>query len=99
MHQRNVTVFADGEVDRSPCGSGTAARLALLTAQHRLAEGTVLTHDSIIGTRFTAAVAQSGQHNGRPFVVPEVTGTAHRTGEHTFLLEDDDELGTGFVLR
>ncbi len=99
VHQRNVTVFADGEVDRSPCGSGTAARLALLTAQQRLAEGTILTHDSIIGTRFTAVVARSGQHGGRPFVVPEVTGTAHRTGEHTFILDADDELGTGFVLR
>src|SRR5690606_6860417 len=53
-HQRNVTVFADGEVDRSPCGSGTAARVALLAEAGRLGDGEVLTHDSVIGTRFTA---------------------------------------------
>jgi proline racemase len=51
-HQRNVTVFADGEVDRSPCGSGTSARLALLAADGRIGAGQVLTHESIIGTTF-----------------------------------------------
>jgi proline racemase len=49
-HQRNVTVFADGEVDRSPCGSGTSARIALLEADGRLEGGRVLTHDSIVGS-------------------------------------------------
>jgi proline racemase/trans-L-3-hydroxyproline dehydratase len=102
-HQRNVTVFADGEVDRSPCGSGTAARVALLADEGRLAAGAVLTHDSIVGSRFTAVVADSGADSGadagRPTVVPEITGTAHRTGEHTFTLEADDDLGLGFVLR
>src|SRR5690606_37410972 len=56
--QRNVTVFADGEVDRSPCGSGTAARVALLAATGELADGETLTHDSIIGTRFHARIAE-----------------------------------------
>ena len=59
----------------------------------------MLIHDSIIGTRFTARIARAGLHGGRPYVVPEVTGTAYRTGEHTFILEADDDLGTGFVLR
>lgn len=98
-HQRNVTVFADGEVDRSPCGSGTAARVALLAEDGRLRDGAVLTHDSLVGSRFRARIAARTTDAGHPAVVPEVTGTAHRTGEHLFVLEDDDELGLGFVLR
>jgi proline racemase len=91
LHQRNVTVFADGEVDRSPCGSGTSARLALLDLQ----PGQVLRHDSIVGTTFSARVVER-THEG---VVTEVEGTAFRTGEHRFVLDPRDGLGTGFVLR
>jgi proline racemase len=102
-HQRSVTVFADGEVDRSPCGSGTAARLALLAEAGRLAPGDTLVHDSIVGSRFTAVIAQrcpaTASTGGRPAVVPEITGTAYRTGEHTFTLDGEDDLGVGFVLR
>jgi proline racemase len=94
-HHRNVTVFADGEVDRSPCGSGTCARVALLADEGALADGEVLRHESIIGTRFDARVA--GRTGGG--VVVEVTGTAHQTGEHRFLLDPRDALGEGFVLR
>ena len=98
-HQRNVTVFADGEVDRSPCGSGTSARVALLAADGRLGEGRTLVHDSIIGTRFTATVVEKTTEEARPAVVPEVRGMAYRTGEHVFVRDDDDPVGTGFVLR
>ncbi|WP_043497141.1 proline racemase family protein [Georgenia sp. SUBG003] len=98
-HQRNVTVFADGEVDRSPCGSGTSARLPLLVEDGLLGAGETLTHDSIVGTRFTARVRESVDVVGRSAVVPEVTGRASMTGEHRFVLRDDDEVGTGFVLR
>jgi proline racemase/trans-L-3-hydroxyproline dehydratase len=97
--QRNVTVFADGEVDRSPCGSGTSARLALLHAGGRLAPGRVLLHRSIVGTEFRARVVEEVAANGRPAVVTEITGDAHPTGTHEFVLEPDDELGTGFLLR
>ena len=55
-HQRNLTVFAGGRVDRSPCGSGTAARLALPADYGRLGPNQVLTHDSVIGTRFIGRV-------------------------------------------
>ncbi|HEX6335829.1 MAG TPA: proline racemase family protein [Jiangellaceae bacterium] len=99
IHQRNVTVFADGEVDRSPCGSGTAARVALLADQGRLAPGQVLIHESIIGTRFTAWVADQTTAEGRTAVIPEVQGNAFITGEHAFILDPRDELETGFVLR
>jgi proline racemase len=91
LHQRNVTVFADGEVDRSPCGSGTSARVALLD----LEPGQVLRHDSIVGTTFAAWVVERGAEG----IVTEVEGKAFRTGEHRFVLDERDELGTGFVLR
>ncbi|MBS1697585.1 MAG: proline racemase family protein [Actinobacteria bacterium] len=93
--QRNVTVFADGEVDRSPCGSGTAARVALLAATGVLAEGEEFTHDSIIGTRFLARVAERTADG----VIPEVSGLAHRVGSCTFTLDDADPLAAGFSLR
>ena len=98
-HQRNVTVFADGEVDRSPCGSGTCARAALLHAEGRLGRNATLTHDSIVGTSFGARVADVVREEGRDAVVVEVRGTAYRTGEHRFLLDPRDPVGTGFVLR
>ena len=99
LHQRNVTVFADGEVDRSPCGSGTAARVAELVANSQLDIGDVLMHDSIIGTTFRARAVESVSVHGRAAIVPEVEGMAYRTGEHRFELEPEDPLGTGFVLR
>jgi proline racemase/trans-L-3-hydroxyproline dehydratase len=99
VHQRNVTVFADGEVDRSPCGSGTCARLAVLADDGRLPAGTVLRHDSIVGSTFTGTVLETVTVNGRPAVIPQVTGTAYRTGEHVFTVDPHDPLVPGFVLR
>jgi proline racemase len=97
--QRNVTVFADGEVDRSPCGSGTSARLALLDTSGELPRGQELRHLSIVGTEFRGRVVGDAEVGGLPAVVTEVEGSAHRTGEHRFVLEDADDLGTGFLLR
>jgi len=97
--QRNVTVFADGEVDRSPCGSGTSARLALLDASEELPRGEELRHLSIVGSEFRGRVIASTEVAGRPAVLTEVEGSAHRSGRHHFVLDDDDELGTGFLLR
>ncbi len=98
-HQRNITVFADGEVDRSPCGSGTSARMVLLAADGRVGGNRVLTHGSIIGTRFTARVADTVTAAGRSAVITEVTGSAFRTGAHRFLLDGEDPLPDGFLLR
>ena len=98
-HQRNMTVFADGEVDRSPCGSGTCSRVAALAAGGQLKPGQTLVHDSIVGTRFHARIANKLFADGHRAVVPEVTGMAYRTGEHRFEIDPADELGTGFVLR
>ncbi|HXM58838.1 MAG TPA: proline racemase family protein [Candidatus Dormibacteraeota bacterium] len=96
---RNVTVFADGEVDRSPCGSGTSARLALLDATGELRRGQPLRHRSLVGTEFVGRVVADADVAGLPAVVTEVEGSAHLTGRHEFILEPDDPLGTGFLLR
>jgi proline racemase len=99
LTQRNVTVFADGEVDRSPCGSGTSARLALLDGSGRLPRGSELRHRSIVGSEFRAWVVGDAEVAGRRAVVTEVEGAAYRTGEHVFTLDPDDPLGQGFLLR
>jgi proline racemase len=95
LHHRNVVVFADGEVDRSPTGSATSARTALLADAGELGDGEDWRNDSIVGTSFTARVI--GRKPGG--VLTEVEGTAFRTGEHRFVLDPRDDLGTGFVLR
>ncbi len=97
--QRNVTVFADGEVDRSPCGSGTSARLAILHARGEIAVGDRLEHRSIVDTTFDGWVVGETDVAGRPAVVTKVEGSAYRTGEHTFTLDERDPIGTGFLLR
>jgi len=94
-HHRNVVVFADGEVDRSPTGSATSARTALLADDGVLDEGASWRNDSLIGTSFRATLV--GRVDGG--VLTEVEGTAFRTGEHRFVLDPRDDLGTGFVLR
>ena len=99
LTQRNVTVFADGEVDRSPCGSGTSARLALLDRAGGLVRGEALRHLSVVGTEFEGRVVGEAEVAGEPAVVTEIAGSAHLTGFHQFVLEPDDELGTGFLLR
>jgi proline racemase len=96
---RNVTVFADGEVDRSPCGSGTSARLALMDRHGELARGNTLMHESIIGGRFASRVVGDAEVAGFPAVITEIEGSAHLTGYHQFVLAPDDPIGTGFLIR
>jgi proline racemase len=94
-HHRNVTIFADGEVDRSPTGSATSARTALLLAEGEIGAGDTWRNDSIAGTSFQARSIGEVADG----VLTEVSGTAFRTGEHRFVLDPRDTLGTGFVLR
>jgi len=96
---RNVTIFAEGEVDRSPCGSGTSARLALLDRQRELARGATLMHESVIGTRFASRVVGEDRVADYPAVITEIEGSAHLTGYHQFVLSADDPIGAGFLLR
>ena len=95
LHQRNVTVFADGQVDRSPCGSGTSARVAALHAAGELASGQSLVHESIVGTRFRARVLEETADG----VVPVINGSAHRVATSTFEVDSLDDLVPGFALR
>jgi proline racemase len=99
LHQRNVTIYADGAVDRSPCGSGTAARIAVLDARGELTAGARLIHDSIVASRFEASIVDRVVVNGTAAVIPRITGTAYRTGAHTFDVDPDDPLVPGFVFR
>lgn len=97
--QRNCTVFADGEVDRSPCGSGTSARMALLAADGRLDPSRPLLHESVIGSTFVGRIVVSPTRSQDAPIVTEIEGCAYRTGEHRFVLERSDPLGWGFQLR
>jgi trans-L-3-hydroxyproline dehydratase len=97
---RNVCVFADAEVDRSPTGSGVTARLAAMHAKGGIPVGETRLFESIVGSRFRGAVARTGRlPDGRPAIVARVEGRAFYTGRAEFTLEDGDELGRGFLLR
>ena len=93
---RNVTIFADAEVDRSPCGTGTAAVMAVIDAMGLLGADRPFVHESLIGTRFNGRVASRTQVGELDAIVPEIEGSAWITGEHTFLVDEDDPLREGF---
>ncbi len=97
--QTSLTVFADREVDRSPCGTCTSARMAALRASGRLALGAPFVIESLAGTRFLGRLVEETRVGPYAAVVPEVTGQAFLTGFHTFVLDPDDPLGEGFLLR
>ena len=97
-HLRNVTIFADAEVDRSPCGTGTAAVMAVLNDMGLLLDDLPFVHESIVGTTFKGRVVDRLEVGERPAIVPEIEGAAWITGEHTFLIDGDDPLKAGFRL-
>lgn len=98
LHQRSVTIYGDGEVDRSPCGSGTSARLAILAAEGVLAERHCFLHESLIGSVFECRILKTVEMEGGVAVIPQITGTAYRTGEHIFFVDEHDPLVPGFLL-
>ncbi|MEO6222498.1 MAG: proline racemase family protein [Vicinamibacterales bacterium] len=97
-HLRNVTIFADHEVDRSPCGTGTCAVLAVLDAMGLTTDVAPFVHESIIGTTFSARVVSRTTVGDHPAIVPELTGVASITGDHTFIVEPHDVVPEGFRL-
>ena len=97
-HLRNVTIFADAEVDRSPCGTGTAAVMAVLNDMGLLLDDVPFVHESIVGTTFKGRVVDRVEIGEKPAIVPEIEGSAWITGEHTFLIDGDDPLKAGFRL-
>jgi trans-L-3-hydroxyproline dehydratase len=98
-HSRNVCVFADGEVDRSPTGTGVSARLALHHARGQLATGQEIRVESILGTSFTGRVLGTTTVGPHDAVIPEVSGSAHITGRSEFWVDPADPLREGFILR
>ncbi len=98
-HSRNVCVFADGEVDRSPTGTGVSARLAILAARKEVATGDEIVVESIVGSEFTGRVVDITDVAHYPAVTPEIGGTAHITGRAELWQDPADELGRGFLLR
>ena len=99
VHSRHVCVFAEGEVDRSPTGTGVSARAAILHARKQMSVGDEVNIDSIIGSTFSVRVAAATKFAGKPSIIPEVSGTAHITGVHNFVIDDEDPLAGGFLLR
>lgn len=96
---RNVTIFADEQVDRSPCGTGTSARLASLHCHQRLNKGDLFIHESITDGQFTGEILEETVIANYKGVVPRVEGTAYITGLHQFVIDPEDELPRGFLLE
>jgi trans-L-3-hydroxyproline dehydratase len=98
-HSRNVCIFADGEVDRSPTGTGVSARLALHHARGDLAVGEDFVVESVLGTTFGGRVVGATRVGPHDAVIPRVSGSAHITGRSEWVLDPDDPLRDGFLLR
>lgn len=98
-HGREVCVFADGEVDRSPTGTGVSGLLALHYAKGNVGLGKPLIIESILGTTFTGEVVAETTFGPYPAIVPQVTGTAYLVGRNELLLDPADPLRDGFLLR
>jgi proline racemase len=95
---RNVVIFGSGQADRSPCGTGTGAKMALLHAQNKLKLGQPYPYQSIIGTEFVGEILAEKQMRDRLAIVPAVTGRAHIIGFHKFVCDDEDPFKYGFNL-
>ena len=96
---RNVCIFANGEVDRSPTGTGVSARMALHRARGELSVGESMRIESLLGTSFVGRAVEDTVVGPYEAVIPEVEGTAYITGTHTFVVDPDDPLRAGFILR
>ena len=98
-HSRNVCIFAEGEVDRSPTGTGVSARAALHFFKGELGLGEPFIVESILGTTFTGAAVQTTSFGPHEAVIPRVSGTSHVTGRNEIFIDPDDPLRHGFILR
>jgi trans-L-3-hydroxyproline dehydratase len=98
-HSRNVCIFAEGEVDRCPTGTGVSARLAIHHTRGELAVDQPIVVESIIGTRFSGRIVEKTRFGPYQAVIPEVEGEAHITGRNEWLIDPADPLRDGFILR
>ena len=98
-HSRNVCIFAEGEVDRSPTGSGVSARAAIHYARDEIQKNQPLTIESLLGTLMTVKVVEETKYGPYDAVIPEVSGVASFTGQHKFYFDSKDLLNKGFIFR
>lgn len=98
-HSRNICIFADGEVDRSPTGTGVSGRLAIHNVRGEIGIGEPITIESIIGTKFEGRIIAQTRFESFDAIIPEVTGEAFITGKHEFFIDPVDPLGNCFLIR
>ena len=96
---KNVVVFGQGQVDRSPCGTGTSAKIATLFAKGELKEGELFVYESILGTLFKGKILGTTKVGDIEAIIPEITGSAYITGFNTLLIDDSDPVKHGFTLK
>ncbi len=99
IDSKNVCIFAEGEVDRSPTGSGVAGRMAIHKARNEIKIGEKMLIESITGSVFKGSVISEEDYGSFHAVIPQVEGTAHITGMHTFVVDPKDPMKNGFILR
>ena len=97
-YSRQVCIFADGAMDRSPTGTGVSAHLAILAARKSITDQTPYVMESILGTTFTGKIVERLNYHSIPAIVPEVAGQAFLTGKHEFVIDPNDPLKEGFKL-
>jgi proline racemase len=95
---RNVVVFGNGQIDRSPCGTGTCAKMSLLYKQGKLGVGERFVHESIIDSSFVGTIVDTTYVQDYQAIVPEITGSAWITGMHQFIIEKEDPYREGFLV-
>lgn len=98
-HSRNVCIFAEGELDRSPTGTGVSGRLAIHHARGDLAVGEPIVVESIVGSTFKGRVVETTEFGGYPAVIPEIEGQARLLSRSEYWIDPDDQLGGGFLLK
>jgi 4-hydroxyproline epimerase len=98
-HARNAVFYGDKAIDRSPCGTGTSARMAQLAAKGRLMVGDAFVHESIIGSLFRGKVERAARVGDRDAIVPSIGGWARQTGHNTIFIDGRDPFAHGFVVR
>ena len=96
---KNVVIFGQGQVDRSPCGTGTSAKLATLYAKGMLKEGEPFVYESILGTLFKGRIVGKSKVGNIDAIIPEITGSAYITGFNQFVFDDSDPVKYGFILK
>jgi len=95
---RNAVIYGESHIDRSPCGTGTCAKLALLHHHGALQPGEDFTNEGILGTTFGAKIVEVVKVGPYPATVVEIRGSAHLTGYHRFVLDDSDPFPNGFLI-